>query len=605
MLPNDVILNKECLEINNMHVKTFLISDFPENAIPGILYILTHGDHTGPGIIINYSLHFRPTDLKFDWKMKAKLRRLQRNINVQQTGDVADVARSEEVKSLNSLLYLRDTSAGRYADVWLSVTISSDNYSLFKKSIDDFSNKMEFKDYKIDALNLEQHRALDLAWIGGGANPLFERHHGRVLDMDAISALYPFLDGSISDGHGSYIGHRVKDATGVYKDYTYGPDNQNTIVVGSSDEGKSTWIKGMIISLLLAGFKVYVFDVDGEYFNLCRAVNVTWVDYTMGTGKYVDPTFIEKPVLDEIDIDSLDEDSLIRARESDQARYNEAVSNTRATISLLSENFTIQKKNALGRALTEMWENAGIIKADPTSWTNRNSEMGLHTLYKTIKKNGESGEKGAEELKEDLWTYFEGPDSDLFAKAESGEWMKDANLIVFHVASSADNIIDQQMGAVKIVSTTHMTWQQIKRDRILKSRFSAEVYDEWQRLRKNPHARAPVFRSITTGRKFNDQTILGFNDPSVLFADDGGEALWDNTKYKVFFRLEEKSIRKLAQSASMPDEVIQKWLTLDKYNFIFRQRNGGRDIYDILKMELPESEFRRLSSTRGINKTNK
>ncbi|MHB8065333.1 MAG: hypothetical protein ACYDG2_22430 [Ruminiclostridium sp.] len=33
----------------------------------------------------------------------------------------------------------------------------------------------------------------------------------------------------------------------------------------------------MIISLLLAGFKVYVFDVDGEYFNLCRAVNGTWV----------------------------------------------------------------------------------------------------------------------------------------------------------------------------------------------------------------------------------------------------------------------------------------------------------------------------------------
>jgi hypothetical protein len=128
------------------------------------------------------------------------------------------------------------------------------------------------------------------------------------------------------------------------------------------------------------------------------------------------------------------------------------------------------------------------------------------------------------------------------------------------------------------------------------------VFDEWQRLRKNPYARAPVFRSVTTGRKFNDQTILGFNDPSVLFTEDGGEALWDNTKYKVFFRLEEKSIRKLAESASMPDEVVQQWLTLNKYNFIFRQRNGGRDIYDVLKMELPDSELLRLSSTRGITK---
>ncbi len=602
MLPNNVILKKESLEINNMYVKTFLISDFPENAVPGMLYIITHGEHTGPGILINYSIHTRQAALKFDWKMKAKLRRLKRNIDSQQTGDVADEARSEEVKSLDSLLYLRNKSSGRYADIWLSVTISSDNSTLFKKSIEEFINKMEFKDYKIKELNSEQHKALDLAWIGGGANTFFERHHGRVLDMDAMSAFYPFLDGSISDGHGAYVGHRVKDATAVYKDFTYGSDNQNTIVVGSSDEGKSTWIKGMIISLLLAGFKVYVFDVDGEYFNLCRAVNGTWVDYTMGTGKYVDPTFIERPVLDEIDRDALDEDSLIRAQQSDQARYNEAFSNTRATISLLSENFTVKKKNAFGRAITEMWERAGIIKADPSTWTNRNGEIGLHPLYKIIKKNGESGDEGAFELKEDLWTYFEGPDSDLFAKAESGEWMKDSNLIVFHVASSADNIVDQQMGAVKIISTTHMTWQQIKRDRILKSRFSAEVFDEWQRLRKNPYARAPVFRSVTTGRKFNDQTILGFNDPSVLFTEDGGEALWDNTKYKVFFRLEEKSIKRLAESASMPEEVIQKWLTLDKYNFIFRQRNGGRDIYDVLKMELPQSELSRLSSTRGITK---
>ena len=136
MLPNNVILKKESLEINNMYVKTFLISDFPENAVPGMLYIITHGEHTGPGIIINYSFHARPAALKFDWEMKVKLRRLKRNIESQQIGDVANEARSEEVKSLDSLLYLRNKSSRRYADVWLSVTISTDNSTLFKKSID-------------------------------------------------------------------------------------------------------------------------------------------------------------------------------------------------------------------------------------------------------------------------------------------------------------------------------------------------------------------------------------------------------------------------------------------------------------------------------------
>ncbi|RCX10439.1 hypothetical protein DFR58_12931 [Anaerobacterium chartisolvens] len=600
MLANKIKLGRDRLGINDMHVKTFLITGFPEKAIPGMLYVITHGEHTGPEIIINYSLHFKPSKLKFDFKMKSKLRRLQRNINTRQSGDIAETARSEEVKALDALLYLRGIQSGRYADVWLTVTISSDSAAAFKSSIDEFKSQMEFRDYTVNELELEQHRALDAAWLGGGGSTLFERYHGRVMDLDAVSALYPFVDGSISDGRGSYIGHRIKDATAVYKDFTYGSDNQNIIVVGSSDEGKSTWIKGVVISLLLEGYKVYIFDVDGEYYPLCKLVGGTWVDYTMGTGLYVDPTFIEPPILSEINGHSLDEERLVTARNADSARYNEAVTNTRATISLLCDDFSTKKKNALGRALTEMWEDAGIIKSSPDTWSSRKSEIGLHQLYRRIKENGQKGDEGAKELAEDLWTYFEGPDSDLFARAESGEWLKESQLVVFHVASSADNIVDQKMGAVKIVSTTHMTWQQIKRDRILGNHFSAEVFDEWQRLRKNPYARAPVYRSITTGRKFNDQAILGFNDPSVLFSQEDGQALWDNTKYKVLFRLEEKSIRRLAQDASMPDEVIQMWLSLPKYSFVFRQRNGGRDIYDVLKMELPESELQKISKTRGL-----
>lgn len=187
----------------------------------------------------------------------------------------------------------------------------------------------------------------------------------------------------------------------------------------------------------------------------------------------------------------------------------------------------------------------------------------------------------------------------MFRYAETADWIRNSKLTVFHVASSADNDVDQQMGAVKIVMITHLVWQQIKRDRIKKQYFSFEVYDELQRLIRNKHAWPAIYRSITTGRKFNDQVIMGFNDPSILFEGEGGKGIWDNTKYKIFFSTSAKTINTLAKYADMPDEVNEKWLNLSnyKYSFIFNQNKA----YDILRMALPQSEISKLHKTRGLS----
>lgn len=36
----------------------------------------------------------------------------------------------------------------------------------------------------------------------------------------------------------------------------------------------------------MGGFKVYIFDVGGEYYPLYKLAGGMWVDYTMGTGLY-------------------------------------------------------------------------------------------------------------------------------------------------------------------------------------------------------------------------------------------------------------------------------------------------------------------------------
>ncbi len=587
----DVQIYPDKLEINGQFVRTYLVTDFPQATFVGVVDQLTHGEHKISGVTVNVAGHFKPSKLKFNKMMKYKLDRLEQNINASNDGKASSTARKEEVAARDALIYLRDKS-NAYTDVWFSVTISSEDPELFKKACKRFK-QLEFKGFKIVDLEYEQHNALTVASIGGGDGKIFERYHGRTMDLNAVGAFFMFLDGTVSDDKGVYIGHRLATGSAVYKDFTAGSDNQTMLIAGSSDSGKSTFLKGLVIGLLIMGFKVYLYDVDGEYFNLCKCVGGEWVDYTTG-GKYVDPTIIERPILEELK--STDPESIMRAKEADAARWQEAVTNTKALASLLSTDFDIDRENALYKALMGMWEDAGIYEENPETWNSPQGEVGLNTLYFRIKAKKDAGSKL---LAKDWWQYFEGPNKGMFKNAQSSDWIRNSQLNVFHVASSTETF-NNKIGEINIVSITSMVWQQIKRDRILKSGFSMEIYDEWQRLGRKRVALEPIFRSVTTGRKFNTQVAIATNNPNSLFDSEVGAGLWENCKYKILFSLEENTIRKLANAANIPGVVLDSWLTLPKHSFIYRERQGGTDVYDILRMELPEYEIKVLAKTRGL-----
>lgn len=602
-------MNRDDIEINEMHIKSFLLK-IPTEGVPGMINIITQGDHAvKKGVNINFALHFAPTKVLFNYMMKMKLNRLQNNISANSTGRASDEPRHEEIKALQALLHFRKLSnssggSGQYADTWLTVTISSNNHEDFKISCSRFKDIMKHNSFDVESLEFEQAAALDVAWILGGNTRFTDNHYGRVIDKDGISALYPLLGGTISDNDGSYVAHRIEDATIVAKNFTGGSNSQNILVTGSTDAGKSTFIKALIESLLVKSLRGYIYDVDGEYFNLCKQYGGEWIDFTSSSGKYVDPTIIETPLMDEIDPLKCDEITLLKVKEADDARYDDAATVTCGVIGLLSPEFNndMERQNALEYALMEMWEKAGVMRDRPETWIlSRNGSSSLKHLYFGLKEISKDPNHqhyaGAKKLCTDLWSYFEGLKKKLFMNAQSSDWIKNANLIVFHVASSTDNQMDQQVGALKIVMITHLVWQQIKRDRIKGQTFSFEVYDELQRLIRNKSAWPAIYRSITTGRKFNDQVIMGFNDPSILFEGEGGKGIWDNTRYKAFFSLSPSTIDNLSTNADVPEVVRDMWLNLSQYSFIFSENN--RD-YDVMKMSLPEKELD-MYKTRGLN----
>lgn len=605
MIDFKLMYNK--MKINNTYVKTILITDFPDRAAPGFLYNFTHGEFMDPEdeyrrVSVNLALHIRKAEINFDWKTKTKMNRLQNSIASYNTGKASDTPRVEEEKALAALQQFRDGQSNNYVEVFFLITIASDDKRLFRKRVRKLKNQIKYSKFKYDELKLEQHLGLSAAWAGGNKKVL-NKYHGRIMDMDSLSAFYPYLDGTISDGIGAYIGHRTKNGTAVYRNFKESPDDQNIIVTGTTGGGKSTEIKALIQSMLSEGMKGYVYDVDGEYYALCEKEGGEWVDLTMKSGKFVDPTLIERSIFDEVDPEDLNSIDLKKAKDADEGRYMEALNNTLGIIGLLVDDFTNKKSNAAEYALLKMWKDAGIKEDDSNTWTIREG-VDLHKMFEIIKdvafseENKQIHKDGSRELYEDLWSYFEGGKKHIFQNATSSEWLRDSKLTVFHVASSVDNEADQKLGAIKIVMVSQMVWQQVKRDRLKKKTYSFGVYYELQRLIKNPYASKSVYRDVTTGRKFNYQTILGFNDPSILFPNN--EGLWNNTKYKILFGLESKTIDELSEFGAMPHEVISEWKKLNKYQYIFCSGIGNEKKYDILRAEIPKSELE-LSKTRGLS----
>ncbi|MCT4563750.1 MAG: DUF87 domain-containing protein [Maledivibacter sp.] len=599
--------------VGNTNVKTFLITGFPNRAIPGMLYEFNHGDiskpdkRTGIRASINSMLHIRRADVQFDWKMTKKMDRLQASVESHSTGKLSDAPREEEKAALDAIVNLRNSGAGdamksAYVEVFLLVTISCDDKKVFKRKIRALKHNMKnVWGFKYNELKMEQQRALSATWMAGDLE-LLKDYHGRIMDLDALAAFYPFLDGSLSADIGCYIGHRIKDGTAVSIDFMSSSDNENMLVIGDTGSGKSAFIKALIEGMLAAGMKGYIKDVDGEYLDICEKYGGEWVDYSLASGKFVDPTIIEPSLLNEIDPSRLSESELLKAKKADAARYTEAQTLTRGVVGVLVDEFTTKKRNALEFALLKMWEDAGIDEEEPSTWEIREG-VGIRILYEYIKEHAFSDDpkilfkKGSMDLMEDLWTYFEGGQKHMFKYAQSSDWIKDTSLTVFYIASSVDDGLDEKIGTAKLLMIDQMIWQQVKRDRLKKMQFSFGVDDEFQRLIEKPPARKSAYRNFTTARKFNYQQIAGFNDPTILKDNKG---IWNNAKYNVLFTLKKDLIEEIATSGNIPREVVNEWLDLPEYGFIFRQKKNNKEAFDILRAELPHKELE-LIKTRGIS----
>lgn len=585
----------EYLLFGGHYIRVLRFISYPVTATVALLRNLwMNKDLIELGVHLRLVTRLEPTKLRWDMSTQWKYRRLYYSI-AEAESKLGEVARPEEVAALQALEDIKNktvaTSYGRALfDMWNYLTISARTLSVLNEATEIVVKELNGLGIKLSNSRYEQAEAFQASgWIAssGPSKRYQQLNYGRMVDQDAIGVFFPFLFGSNSDPQGIYNGHRVYDNKINLIDVTAGEGAHNFLVMGATGQGKSAAMKDYALSFFYDGFRVFVFDVDGEYRAICEEVGGLWIDHTMQSGSYTDPTRIA---------------AAIGEPEHDYGRYKEAIEATIRTISLLAGGLEPAELNAVDRAVLNLFSDAGILEDDPSTWDRPHG--GIHHWYQYLKQDTSPG---AITIREKIWRYFEGSLKNMFAKEATDDRISTSDFVVFHVGQGIDNDADAHTAMVKLNMAFTSVWNEIKKEKARGERYSVIICDEMQRSLPNPHFAQFTNKVVTTIRKYNGIWMGGLNNPAVLWPDashnqdvaNAGTAIWQNTNYKIFFWMEQDGIELLAAKSGMPVQVVEKISTLQgTHQFVFRK---GERSYDLLIKKLPPQELAKgLYKTRGL-----
>lgn len=593
--------SKDHLAIHdNVFAATLMVKMWPDHAQAGFMrkYIDLVAKEN-PNIVVRFTYRFTPTTLEFNQSLDWRRKRLQKNIDTAIANK--ETPRPDEVKAVKTIDKLEfkknyETAGDLVTqDLWCFITLIGPDLSKLQKAVKKLCDRFSSNGMKVNKLPFEQTTGFTQSWILGNPetpdHQFFWKNKGRLVDDDAASTLYPASFGDMSDGTGSYFGHRMANGyigPPTYRRHGEGTGDGNILVAGATGQGKSVNLKSLATGLFYDGHREFIYDVDGEWEKWCKAMGGVWVNQTGSSGRYMDPLWVPPPLHNE---------------DYDAERLNACSSSLLSIVSLLVEGperkYSLEpaEMNAAEKALMRLWERKGIVREDPGTW--RTQRCSIKEWYDELKKDNALE---AVSLSNKVWGYFEGLRANIFNQEDDPEILDNARITVFHTSQSIDNEVDAHTGAVKMQLAQNTVWHQVVKERIRKEIYTDVIYDEGQRVLVNNQASFNINKLSTGIRKYNGNLILATNKPATLWTTEGGSGIWSNSSYKILMWLEESDLKAIQKHSDIPDHIIAMVGQFkDSHQYVLRGDIRQKITYDVLKMILPESELE-LYETRGLRR---
>ncbi|HBG2132349.1 TPA: hypothetical protein KPJ62_002675 [Clostridioides difficile] len=332
---------------------------------------------------------------------------------------------------------------------------------------------------------------------------------------------------------------------------------ENWLITSETGGGKSLIFKILLLQLLgltERKFRATIMDIEGfEYIPLANFLShkskVIIINMAEGSGKYFDSMEIP-PKLGIEDIDA----------GAKNLSFNFTLSKFKV---LLGEEF---KKDMwldvmLNDAIASVYEEAGVIDEDDSTWHQNSKGLSIFDVYNKIKSMQKEIENNDYKNAIDkalaiTGRYFEktGSRAGLFKERILIEDIIDADLVIcsFGMAGKSPEMIDDIQLNLMLLGAAQLSQQRSIYSKA-QGYFNVKGWEESQRWGNVPGAKDTIGVAITGGRKIGDINVILTNVPGDLLDNDTFGLMGNITSFLVGALKDSKVIEDLCERLQVPE----------------------------------------------------
>lgn len=507
--------------------KTFRLAAWPPQGIEVMWIQLMRAD-----LMFRVKSSFWPSAFRVTGGLRRKINRLETNLEMStKEGDTNALPRDDELRDYRKILTLRNEMLYRHeslADEETFVTISSPDEDTLTADCNKFLDITT--SYGVLAIPVDGEQApgaLFTTLMGKVKLKVLEHWNRWTMVPRRAAAIIPRGMGFAGDGKGEYVGHTLGIKSPVLLDLLAGKEGfaSNAVIFGMTGSGKSYWMKAILYDMYEKGVWIIIFDIDGEYRELCENLNGLWIDLSGESGRFPDPCFIP---------------GLTGLPEEDSTRFSRMRSAIGRVFTLMGD-LTELELTSVEKAVVKVYAQAGIFERKPETWDRAHS-ITMRQIY----------DECDETVKTKCWRGFEGGLSGYFSDPIKMDTQPN-RLVVFHLGNP-DIVASPKVTAIKFSMAIDTSWEWLRQNRKM-GRSTVVDSDEGQRTITKPVIGNYFANLMTTIRKWNGVMLFATNTPSQLWNTELGNQIWGNTPVKVIFALESDQIDKLTQVITLPTGV--------------------------------------------------
>ncbi|AEJ40827.1 hypothetical protein TPY_2667 [Sulfobacillus acidophilus TPY] len=580
--------------------QAFVVTDWPPSSTTDYFPTLQMPLHQGQWPTVHWMWAATPSRLDLDESLAKKIRRLELMLTLNRNDTLGP--RRDEYQAYQGLIALRNLlleTGGPLVDIQTIIIVTSPPEWL-ASDVQELRARWQAYGIHTRLLDADQLPALLRTFQGPQAAPLVDtprswmqrlRHWifppaqqwepRTVLPHRASQWMWPGW-GQVGDPPSAvYVGHTPQHQP-VFVDFrrTAQSDAANVLVAGATGSGKSFWMKTLVQGLLDNGFRIIIFDVDGEYRALCHAVHGTWIDVSAdGGGAYPDPLTIP---------DAYD------PTDTPEHRWRSMLGNVSRLLGILGQ-LTESELAAVERSVVRAWATYNVTVENSASWPRTvddphpTMEDVWHQLDRARPTDVDAGAAA-----DKLWRAVWGSQSLLFQGRRLPWTVPTTPLTVWYLGNLArtEQTMPPDMAArYALVLTVTWGWlRHWKRQR----EWSVVAVDEAQRIIPQPVLGASLVDLASTIRKWNGVLLAATNTLDPLREGIGAQ-LWDHTPVKALLKMENNHIQAFAPGLHMPPGVQHQWENLPENQVLLRTVEGN---WAVVEAVVPPGE-EQLYRTRG------